>query len=168
MSDTAMKVGFACISGAYALINVANICWLVAAARARQRAEQQKDHFYDDIQIVVDLTALADLKPEQANQVLSNKKFKTPLTENIVETLPFFPDTEDKKTYLRRKTQKASYDDLKVIQKYFDEQKVPYKLVARQNPIRLSKYTRFERILPHQDLRRLKIAQMRIAIRTLA
>ena len=151
MADTGLNVGLACFSGAYLLANMANLYWLVSQQRARVRAETQKeakqDHFYDEYQKVIDLTYLTYLIPEDAKLALSDDKFKTPISERILEVLSQTDRPDYQKVFLARKTHKASYDDLRMIEASLKDKNLPHVMTKRRNPVRSKGYT-------HEDVKR--------------
>lgn len=151
MADTGLKIGLACFSGAYLLANIASLYWLVSQQRARERAEAQKaakrDHFYDKYQEVIDLTSLIYLNAEDARRALSDDKFKTPISERILEVLTQTDKPEYQKVFLLRKTCKASYDDLRMIEASLKDKNLPHLMMKRRNPIRSQGVT-------HEDVKR--------------
>ena len=167
MSDVGLKVGLACLSGAYLSINLACLYWLISQQKARlqgdARKEAERDHFYDKYQMVVDLTCLTGLKIEDAKKALLDEKFKTPISERIADTLEQTDKTDWQRVYLNRKTRKSSYDDLKMIEASLKEKGMPYLITKRRNPVRFKMgndilLTRecicASRIYVHEDLKR--------------
>ena len=156
MADTGLNVGLACFSGAYLLANMANLYWLVSQQRASVRAEAQKeakrDHFYDEYQKVIDLTSLTYLNAEDAKLALSDDKFKTPISERILEVLSQTDKPDYQKVFLARKTCKASYDDLRMIEASLKDKNIPHFMTKRRNPVRSKGYT-------HEDVKRHILAQ---------
>ena len=55
MSDASLNLGIACLSGAYGLVCLGNLVWLISQQKARMKAEAKKDHFFSENQVVVDL-----------------------------------------------------------------------------------------------------------------
>ena len=151
MADTGLKVGFACLSGAYLLVNMASLYWLVSRQKARVHAEAQKeaarDHFYDKYQKVIDLTSLTYLNSEDVKLALLDDKFKTPISERILEVLTQTDRPEYQKIFLARKTCKASYDDLKMIEASLKDKNIPHLMTLRRNPVRSKGHI-------HEDVKR--------------
>ena len=151
MADNGLRIGLACFSGAYLLANMATLYWLVSQQRKRVRAEAQiearRDHFYDKYQKVVDLTSLTYLNAEDAKLVLSDDKFKTPISERILEVLSQTDKPDYQKVFLARKTCKASYDDLRMIEASLKDKNIPHFMTKRRNPICSKGYA-------HEDVKR--------------
>ena len=139
MSEIGLKVGVACLSGAYLAVNLASLYWLTSQQKARMqeaKKEAERDPFYDKYQEVIDLTCLTNLDTENAQKALLDDRFKNPISEKIMEVLAQTNDPGWQKVYLSRKTHKASYDDLMMIQASLKEKKMPYLTIMRRNPVR--------------------------------
>lgn len=160
MADSELNVGLVCLSGAYLLANMATLYWLVSLQRARVQAEAQReaaqDHFYDKYQKVIDLTSLTYLNSEDAKRALLDDKFKTPISERILEVLAQTDKPDYQKIFLARKTYKASYDDLRMIEASLKDKNIPHLMTKRRNPVRPKGRT-------HEDIRRHILAQNRSA-----
>ncbi len=132
---------------------MANLYWSVLVSQQRKpvRTEAQivakRDHFYDKYQEVVDLTSLKYLNAEDEKLVLSDDKFKTPISERILEVLSQTDKPDYQKVFLARKTCKASYDDLRMIEASLKDKNIPHFMTKRRNPIRSKGYT-------HEDVKR--------------
>ena len=164
MSEVGLKVGIACLSGAYLLANLAS---LRLVSKQKAKGEGNRDHFYDKHQEVIDLTCLTRLDIENAKKALLDDKFKTPISEKIIEVLAQTDDPDWQKISLTRKTHKASYDDLMTIQASLKEKKMPYLTIVRINPVRTKTGTNLSDFRPisevtmrylnghvHEDLKR--------------
>ena len=174
MADTGLKVGLACLSGAYLMVNIATLYWLVSQQKKRMKAKDQKeanrDHFYDKHQKVIDLTCLMGLNGEDAKRALLDDKFKTPISERILDVLAQRDEPDYQKVFLTRKTLKASYDDLMMIEASLKDKNIPHLMTIRRNPVCSKGNTQFSDYASakegytykghiHADLRRHILAQ---------
>ena len=105
---------------------------LIALAFSKPK---EVDMFYSPNQEVVDLTSLM----KQDFQVLKNTftENKNDFIKDVLAVITGDWDPEWKYQRLRRKTLKASYDDLSQMRYILDEHQISYKKVVRKNPIRI-------------------------------